>query len=322
MSRFAPVQILVVFLLAGCAVPASMHVRLGGEPHHQDDDVLFRTTYYFRVFDFCEDQGTGNQGTGRQIKSDSLYRFKMTGKSDARINKVRFESGTLYAWQIDPFGSAIEFDKDTGKPYYVSQQKRDERLQQDKLYADFDRLRALWVRLGCQDTDKQPAKEQCDILNNKMKDTLNMISPVGVTKAPNPEAPNPANASTPVSGSSSSASTDHKTGVRPLLCGDGLPARRGFQILGPEGWRTFDQDERLVLAMSSSARPLLDSLRELAQRALAERAAGVSQERLLQASLVSARTRVAVNEVERATDESFNQKLDAVMAAFGTGGGK
>lgn len=43
---------------------------------------------------------------------------------------------------------------------------------------------------------------------------------------------------------------------------------RGFQILGPEGWRTFNQNERLVLAMSSSGRPLVSTLQELSGRVL------------------------------------------------------
>ena len=47
-------------------------------------------------------------------------------------------------------------------------------------------------------------------------------------------------------------------------------SRSGFQILGPEGWKTFDQDERLILAMTSSGKPLISSMRELSNRILNE----------------------------------------------------
>ena len=39
--------------MAGCAVPEHQRVRDGVEPEHVDTDVRFRTTYFFRVFDFC-----------------------------------------------------------------------------------------------------------------------------------------------------------------------------------------------------------------------------------------------------------------------------
>ena len=38
--------------------------------------------------------------------------------------------------------------------------------------------------------------------------------------------------------------------------------------MGPEGWRTFDPDERLIMAMHSSASPLTGALNELSQRVL------------------------------------------------------
>lgn len=58
-----------------------------------------------------------------------------------------------------------------------------------------------------------------------------------------------------------------KPGASPL-CEDGTVARRGFQVLGPEGWRTFDQNERLIMAMSTSAKPLISTLNEISGRIL------------------------------------------------------
>src|SRR5262249_8840563 len=50
-----------------------------------------------------------------------------------------------------------------------------------------------------------------------------------------------------------------------VSCTDGTPARRGFQILGPEGWRTFAQDERLLMAQSYPAKPLIGTLQEISR---------------------------------------------------------
>ena len=44
--------------------------------------------------------------------------------------------------------------------------------------------------------------------------------------------------------------------------------RRGFQILGPEGWRTFNQDERLIMAMNATGEPLIATMQELSGRVL------------------------------------------------------
>ena len=47
--------LLCTLLVGGCSVPDSMGVRSGADPRHQDDNVRFRSTYYFRVFDVCRD---------------------------------------------------------------------------------------------------------------------------------------------------------------------------------------------------------------------------------------------------------------------------
>ena len=85
------------------------------------------------------------------------------------------------------------------------------------------------------------------------------------------------------------------TGNRAGYCENGH-SRRGFQVLGPEGWRTFDQDERLIMAMSSSNRPLIGALRELSSRFLREQPVG--QELLLPI----AEERLRVSEARRAVD--------------------
>jgi hypothetical protein len=43
---------------------------------------------------------------------------------------------------------------------------------------------------------------------------------------------------------------------------------RGFLVLGPEGWKQFNPDERLIMAMYSSGRPIISTMNELSARAL------------------------------------------------------
>lgn len=397
--------------LGGCGIPDSMHVRMGGEPRHQDDDVLFRTTYYFRVFDFCD----GQQGAGqnKRIKSDSLYRFKMTGKAKSTFSHVRFESGTLQAWQIDPLGAAVEFDKETGKPYFVSQQKREEMLKQDRHYTEVGRLRSLLDALRCETAAQS---EQCAIVNTKIAENLRLIGPGGAANlayeikwnalsrlreagmAINALADNQkskdavekirkqlldhgkeieaardvvelrvamAEAKSYVqslgtedgvkgysiapSGNPDNDAGDQKymnqlgralddldkavaapgaaggaagASGKALVCGDGMPARRGFQILGPEGWRTFDQDERLVLAMSSTGKPLLDALRDVSSRAMARKSQGLAQETVLTGYLAIAQARAKLGDIENAEPDKLAAALDAAVEAFVKQGGK
>lgn len=372
--------------LSGCVIPDAMHVRQGGEPAWEDDHVLFRTTYYFRVADFCGDTANNH----KPVQIDSLYRFRMTGKGKSTFNRVRFESGTLQDWQIDPFGASVEFDRESGKPYFVSQQKRESSLRQHKHYAEIDRLRALGDKLGCKATGgKTPDSgqaEQCTIINDKIAENLRLIGPgdtgnLGYAKAKaeavraleeyamslaasvktgdktlSSALDNLNKARTVVNNASNTLELlvaldqakealsapaqriDKATQARldaarklllsentpdtlnssatGLVCGDGLPARRGFQILGPEGWRTFDQDERLVLAMSSNGKPLLDTLRDLSSRAMAQKSAELSREALLSESLATARARTKLSVLGSTQPEALSTALDAITAAF------
>ncbi len=406
-NRLLP--LLFAMALTGCGIPASMHVRMGSEPRYQDDDVLFRATYYFRVFDACDD-GQNASGTKR-IQSDSLYRFKMTGKAKSMANHVRFESGTLQAWQIDPLGASVEFDKETGKPYFVSQQKREETLKQNRLYTEVDRLKGLAGQLGCKDI---PASDHCVVIKDKITENLRLIGPGGssnlaywvkqeaiqllksaesritaiagddskklVTDSSNALKESREAISTASDAlnmrviltktqalakdlasnekvklyttappgqkdvddddkarmtelanalgtlharltSPEAASSPVSVSDKALICGDGRPARRGFQILGPEGWRTFDQDERLVLAMSGSGRPLLDALRDVSNRAMAQKTQGLAKESALAGYLAVAQARAKLAEVDKAKSDELGTALDAVVEAFNKQGG-
>jgi hypothetical protein len=92
--------------ISACSVPSNMSVRSGSDPVYMDDGVLFRSTYYFRVVDRCQNHPlTAGQGVSPRI--DSLYRYTMTGKANSLFNRTFFESGTLKAHEISPFGRSV-----------------------------------------------------------------------------------------------------------------------------------------------------------------------------------------------------------------------
>ena len=87
-------------------------------------------------------------------------------------------------------------------------------------------------------------------------------------------------------------------------------------MLGPEGWHTFDQDERLVMAMSSSDRPLLDVLRDLSNRVLSHKASSTALPLAAAIQRVAtANARVALAGVG---DDTAADKLPGLMEAVST----
>lgn len=109
----------LVLILAACSAGPSHEIRTGLEPRYEDDNVRFRTTYFFRVYDYCQ-APDGSSTSGPQPITDSLYRFRMTGKADSFWTKVHFESGTLKSYEIDPFGATIAFDKQNSRFFFKS----------------------------------------------------------------------------------------------------------------------------------------------------------------------------------------------------------
>src|SRR5690349_19937094 len=115
----APLLILMLpclALLSAC-VPQHMRIENANNPKYEDEDVRFRATYYFRVFDYCADSGVA----GKAPLIDTLYRFRMTGKARSLTTQVHFESGTLTASQIDPLGANVVYDERNKQYYFKSQ---------------------------------------------------------------------------------------------------------------------------------------------------------------------------------------------------------
>lgn len=272
---------MTVAITTGCSLPAHFRVRSGTDPAHVDKDVQFRTTYYFRVFDFCESLQAGNAGgappgeSSRHIVSDSLYRFRMTGKASSLTNKVRFESGTLRAGDIDPFGADVEFDAKSGRFRYRSKGRTQEEATVDQVRRDVATLIEVEREtLAAQTTDAKRVSALSARISNLIDQRLDRLElqSNGASKPGQPATP------------------AHE--AKPAACKE--PLRRGFQIFGPEGWRTFDQDERLLIAMSSSGQPLIDTMRELSARVLQQGQAGSPSASALLDELVRVRDAQAI----------------------------
>ena len=392
-----------------------MEVRSGTDPRNQDDDVRFRTTYYFRVFDVCPAAKDGSQADRKVPDTDSLYRFRMTGKASALFVKVHFESGTLKSYEIDPFGAAVVFNPSTGRYQYKSQRQLEEEAAREAAYGQLARLIGTRDKLkeSLGETHKavitaetlierqlaavamehlpeqSPGSEAIGDLRlgeitrlvEALKDSqagsvapaaraalLTILEPklaealadyqkaaVGAALAASADAKRKdleaatdqletfkaglQNISTKSSAALAQAVQTLKdefqgalSNISPAsgaVCPGGERARRGFQVLGPEGWRTFNQDERLVMAMSSSGEPLISAMKELSGRVLQEQP---DQTELLlalsRAALIAARAGRRINQLEtdleRLDDitagETAGKLIDRVLDEMRAGG--
>jgi len=317
----APALLVAVCGLAACSIPKQFQVRSGTDPDYIDQDVRFRTIYYFRAFDYCGELTPDLKRT--RIMNDSLYRFRMTGKASSATNKVHFESGTLLASEIDPFGANVEFDPETARFSFKSRGRTDEERTRKEAFDDIKALVALY------DGALKPYEQGGDLkksVTELVQQRLNRLSYAAVSEPGQTSegAVKTKLVQTVSSGYGALRSTPRdystasptRTAPTPTgTCAAG-PARRGYQIFGPEGWRTFDQDERLLLAMSSSGKPLIDTLRELSDRVLqAKHTSQPSTTVLLKEQL---RTRGAQRALEPDSAKADPKAaLDAALKAFG-----
>ena len=63
------------------------------------------------VFDYCAGANSGKAACAQVPRIDSLYRFRMTGKASTIGKTIKFESGTLKSYQIDPYGASVIYDR-------------------------------------------------------------------------------------------------------------------------------------------------------------------------------------------------------------------
>ena len=261
---------ILLLLAGGCStigdVPPAMRVNLGEHPAHQDEQVRFRTTYYFRIVDSCGVEEGKNQNNHNdynstdpapfmvrrygklKIVSDSLYRFRMTGKASALFAKIRFESGVLRSGQIDPFGSQVALDKGTNTFRVIPANDIRENARRQDIIEEIKRLSKLNESL-----DGKGQEKNKDLIATMIENQIKLLgnendSGLGSAKNDNTGGSNPA--------------------TTELLCPDGRPTQRSYFLYGPEGVRRLDPDERLLMAMTSDSKPLIGMLQQLAGMSL------------------------------------------------------
>ncbi|MBF0438636.1 MAG: hypothetical protein HQL93_05880, partial [Magnetococcales bacterium] len=236
-----PLLVILSSMLAGCAVPSHMQVRTDIDPANEDDQVRFRTTYYYRVVDMCGDS---------PINVKALYRFKMSGKAGALGNTVHFESGTLKDYEIDPFGASVSYNGDTKRFEYKNNNTDQDCKVREKngkdLLNEFKSLCTPNDDAKKKAYNEKPllvALSECKTTLASDKETLQKFTQAldALTACTN--------------------STEEPTSMN---CGDNK-VQEGFQVFGPEGWRTFNQHDRLMLAMYSNGQPLIQSLQQVSR---------------------------------------------------------
>lgn len=285
-------------MLGGCSVPAQMRIENAGDPRYEDKDVRFRTTYYFRVFDHCADGRTVAGGT--RPRSDTLYRFRMTGKAHSLTTQVHFESGTLTAAQIDPFGANVVYDERNRQYTFKTQSETQHEARRERNFDDLKRL----LQVYDENRPKLKAGGRDEIADEpKLTEALRDVIGQRIASLKD-EARSPA---VGASGAANGAAT--KTGVDECV-----QSKRGFQILGPEGWRTFNQDDRLLLAMSSSGRPMISTMQEISGRVL--NAQPIEAEMLLPLVREDLRISRAERELDKFTGTNPQRAAELLAAAI------
>jgi hypothetical protein len=320
-------NVFAVLGMTACTVPRDMHITYGIDPKLVDDDVRFRTTYDCRTFEYCWDADVSltqfpPSETDKQLaaeagvpyrriipKTDSLYRYRMTGQASALFSRIRFESGVLKASTIDPFGTQVTYSRDADGFFVRSnsevkadaeaalkaksnlqqaQADRDAKLEKVRSLTDFylklpqdipEAIRAAAqttiekaledYRLAAAPTSAVPNFEA---IQKELADLRTQISALSDEKVK-------AKVTEIIDGKITQLqAVAQKLAFNQLgLCRVDEKIRKGFQIMGPEGLKTFDQDDRLVMAMSSSAKPLVETLQEYSGRILDNRADPTAQ---------------------------------------------
>ncbi|WP_139063205.1 hypothetical protein [Vibrio nigripulchritudo] len=243
--------------------------------------------------------------SNQYMLSDTLYRFTLTGKASAWSN-VKFEAGTLLASQIDPFSSTVTFNKNTNKFDLVSSgnkasistsseqqsklsditlaiEKIEEKLAAEEKKAEKDRDIELITSYRNQRNQLESAKEE---IFKFLYGHTKVIPPISLSKADIKNIKEKTSAQQdnllPKSGVISANSVfaefitektkqQHAKEVAQTTysrsdCPPGFSRNHGFLILGPEGWKHFDPEERLLLAMYTSEKPLISTMSELSQK--------------------------------------------------------
>ncbi|EGJ51744.1 hypothetical protein [Desulfocurvibacter africanus] len=300
---------LLVLLGPACARMPD-HFKIGEDvyPENIDEQVRFRTDYYFMV----------NAGGGSENPQDRLYRFRMTGKASSLWNRTAFESGVLHKSQIDPFGSQIAYNWQAGRYEFSSGPELPRKVNQsarlaetlDTLLTEVQGLKDDQETLGQLKAALEKARQDTGSAHGTLRDNLGKIrKQLDPLKEPaKPESVRKIAA---------------KVETALLEFDPDMPGAAdpnvGFTIIGPEGSRRYDQDYRLLMTMSSDGTPLISTMQELSGRMLNERPAAEALLQDIAAEQVSSlKALLALHENSGETDT--RKLLKAVLDAFNASG--
>lgn len=304
----AMLALMLAGLAAGCNVPPNMSVRTGDDPKYADDSVLFRTTYYFRVVDYCDYDGArgrriAEKNYKRPLHTDSLYRYTMTGKASGLFSKVFFESGTLKAHEIAPFGRTVQIGAD-GSIKLVSIDAMDEKKPNPPEKGS-ETQEKPGQSAGGENTGTGQTNRQSDTTASTTK--VSTTKKVTITEKTAATSTSPAQEKVTVTETTESSDKPATTSADSpatdkCWVGEGVQTKRGFQIHGPAGWEDFKQDERLMLVMSSNARPLIDALKAASERISMQKAKASNP--LPALAIEASKARKALASIEAATSDT------------------
>ncbi len=263
----------LAFLVGGCStlgdITPALRIDKSEHPAYQDEQVRFRTTYYFRIVDSCKVDDGKDEGdyskdrvpfkvreSGKlKIVSDSVYRFRMTGKASALFAKIHFESGVLRAEQIDPFGSKVVLDKNTDTYRVISANADRENARREEIIAEIKRLRGLLDERDGKNLSEEHKKEARSLIEGMIEKQIKLIA-------------NENESGIGLSNTNHNSNSSNQSNPSNLFCPDGRAIQRSYSLYGPEGVRHLDPDERLLMAMTSDSKPLIGMLQQLAGRSI------------------------------------------------------
>lgn len=292
---FSSYILVVATAIAGCSglgdVPPGLRVDTGLEPQHLDEQVRFRTTYYFRVLEGCPIEKNiidDLSERGHFVKringnfvplNDSLYRFRMTGQAAALFNRIHFESGVLRKEQIDPFGSAVHFNTETNSFLPTPADHLRAQAKSTATINETSRLRKLFDQFktdaNFSEASKQAFEAQLnEIIQNRLEsikanpltsgtvDTISSTTPQDSTATQARASSAAEEASQPTNRQDQ---TSPKGEASPKGRCNGQPSLKKYYLLGPEGSKELDPNDRLLMALSVDSKPLIGMLQQISE---------------------------------------------------------
>ena len=219
--------LLALFALSACETPNAMSVRAGLEPKYVDDHVRFRSRYYYTVIEHCSEDGRTLEPKPKNI---TLYRYTLTGKAPSLFTKVKFEAGLMPTEIVEKFGTELPGNEKPKKP--------DANNSDDNSSGDSDSSNEQVPSNGAK------AKDDNEIEVTQLDPPSDEAVPKGDKEVAKEEK----------------QSNDDKKSNEAEENPPSPYCYKEVYISGPEGTIRDDDTKSLVLSMTTSASPLIQSL--------------------------------------------------------------